>query len=39
LLSSWRKGDKKDDLTDRREKARLAALNRMNAQNAGSDRE
>jgi len=39
LLSSWRGADKKDDLTDRREKARMAALNRMNAQNVGSDKE
>jgi hypothetical protein len=42
LLGSWRGGGgkKKDEtLTDRREKARMAALARFEAQNAGSDRE
>lgn len=41
LLGSWRGGGKKNDetLTDRREKARMAALARFEAQNAGSDRE
>mmetsp|Transcript_12610 Transcript_12610/g.21365 ORF Transcript_12610/g.21365 Transcript_12610/m.21365 type:complete len:245 (+) Transcript_12610:113-847(+) len=41
LLGSWRGGGKKKDetLTDRREKARMAALARFEAKNAGSDRE
>lgn len=41
LLGPWRGGGKKNDetLTDRREKARMAALARFEAQNAGSDRE
>ncbi|KAL7494509.1 hypothetical protein ACHAWT_003172 [Skeletonema menzelii] len=40
LLGSWRGGKKKEEtLTDRREKARMAALARFEAQNAGSDRE
>lgn len=41
LLGSWRGGGKKNEetLTDRREKARMAALARFEAKNAGSDRE
>ena len=41
LLGSWRAGGKKKDetLTDRREKARMAALARFEAQNEGSDRD
>ncbi len=40
LLGSWGGGKKKEEtLTDRREKVRMAALARFEAQNAGSDRE